>query len=75
MAKMGETLTGSTRFCLIRLGGIVMFFAVPLSCSISSGDFLFPFRLVLFTVHIRLVLSPCQAGSTILIDINVTHVL
>ena len=57
MAKTGETFTGSVLF----LSG----FVVPLSffrCRVRKIFFFIP-RL-LFTVHVRPVLSPCQAGVT-----------
>ena len=36
----------------------------PLSFYVISGDFLLVLPPYLFTVHIRPVLSPCQAGNT-----------
>ena len=68
MAKMGESQTGSVSF--LSLGKIILEFLVnlrkgaPSSFCFVSGDFLLLIPPYLFTVHIRPVLSPCQAGYT-----------
>ena len=65
--KRGRPLRVLYHFCLIKLKCVMAFdvyFVVPLS-YFYLGDFLFVVHLFLFTVHIRLVLSPCQAGNTI----------
>ena len=68
MAKTGETLTGSMSFLpclsfLIFCIGILVI-VVTLSFIFDFGRFSFLFCLDLFTVHIRPVLIPCQAGDT-----------
>ena len=68
MAKMGESQTGSVSF--LSWGKIILEFFVivrkrsTLKFSFTSGDFLLLIPPYLFTVHIRPVLSPYQAGNT-----------
>ena len=69
MAKTGESQTGSVSF-LSYWRIILKIFCDNLKekstfklCYIS-GDFLLLIPPFLFTVHVRPVLSPCQAGNT-----------
>ena len=64
MAKTGETLTGSISF-LPFLKVLICHVEVPLSCCLCWEIF-FSIPPCLFTVHVRPVLSPCQAGNTFL---------
>ena len=63
--KRGRPLRVLLRFCFLNFSVLINFedcFYVPLSTSFSFREFFLFFRLFLFTVHVRPVLSPCQAG-------------
>ena len=66
--KRGRAKRVLSRFCreekLILEFFVIVRKGAPLSFSFTSGDFLLLIPPYLFTVHIRLVLSPYQAGNT-----------
>ena len=69
MAKTGESQTGSVSFFFVVRRIVFEIFDNSKEKSTFKlyyipGDFLLLFPPFLFTVHIRLVLSPCQAGNT-----------
>ena len=66
---------GSISFLLYLILQYDIIFMVPLSFTFYPGRFSFSFHLVLFTVHVRPVLSPCQAGYTLSTYISITLVL
>ena len=68
MAKMGESQTGSVSFlCMGNLRRVA-----PLSLN-YFGRFSILILPYLFTVHVRPVLSPCQAGNTCYISTCVSN--
>ena len=69
MAKMGESQTGSVSFLSYWRIILKKFYdnlkeESTFKLYYISGDFLLLIPPFLFTVHVRPVLSPCQAGNT-----------
>ena len=64
MAKTGESQTGSVSFLSSwkrSMGNLRRVAPLSLNCFGRFSTFILPY---LFTVHVRPVLSPCQAGNT-----------
>ena len=64
MAKMGKSQTGSVSFlsaCKRSIGNRRKVAPLSLNCFGRFSVLIPPY---LFTVHVRPVLSPCQAGNT-----------
>ena len=66
--KWGRPLRVLSHFCFLYFCGIYseyLSFCCTFKLVLHPGRFSYLFRLVLFTVHVRPVLSPCQASYTI----------
>ena len=64
MAKTGRAKRVLSRFCRHEKGNFRVWRRIAPLSLIGFGSFSLLFPPFLFTVHVRPVLSPCQAGNT-----------